>query len=90
VIFSWVEFAIIALKVINAIINWAHDRGMIDEGRRQILAELALKLAVKVETRDKIRERVDAMDEAEVDKELGGLVDPPAAGAAQPVHPRTD
>jgi hypothetical protein len=70
VIFSWIELAIVALKVINAIINWAHDRGMIDEGRRQVIAEYGLKIAAKVETRDKIRERVDAMDEAAVDKEL--------------------
>lgn len=88
-IFSWVEFAIQALKVINAIINWAHDRGLINEGRRQVIAEYAMKIATKVETRDQIRERVNAMDEAEVDKELAGLVNPPAGGA-KPVHPRTD
>lgn len=76
-IFSWIEFAIVALKVINAIINWAHDRGMINEGRRQIIAEYAVKIATKVETRNKIRERVDAMDEAEVDKELLDLGDLP-------------
>ena len=85
-IFSWIEFAILALKVINAIINWAHDRGMIDEGRRQVIAEYAMKIATKVETRDKIRERVDAMDEAEVDKELGDL-EPPGSGGSKPVHP---
>lgn len=85
-IFSWIEFAVVALKVINAIINWAHDRGMIDEGRRQVIAEYAMKIATKVETRDKIRERVDAMDEAEVDKELGDL-EPPGSGGSKPVHP---
>jgi hypothetical protein len=85
VIFSWIEFAVVALKVINAIINWAHDRGMIDEGRRQVIAEYAMKIATKVETRDKIRERVDAMDEAEVDKELGDL-EPPGSGGSKPVH----
>jgi hypothetical protein len=67
---AWLEFAIVALKVINVVINWAHDRGMINEGRRQIIAEYAMKIVAKVETRDKIKERVDAMDEAEVDKEL--------------------
>ena len=77
-IFSWIEFAIAALKVINAIINWAHDRGMINEGRRQVIAEYAMKIATKVETRDKIRERVNAMDEAEVDKELLDLGDIPS------------
>jgi hypothetical protein len=88
-VFGWLELAVWALKLANAIINWAHDNGMIDEGRRQVIAEYAVKIAAKVETRDKIRERVDAMDEAEVDKELSGLVDPPVGGA-KPVHPRTD
>jgi hypothetical protein len=89
VIFSWIEFAVQALKVLNALINWAHDRGMIDEGRRQVIAEYAMKIAAKVETRDKLRERIDAMSEPEVDQELRDLVRPPS-GAPKPVHPRTD
>ena len=78
--FGWVELAILLLKVVNGIINWAHDRGMIDEGRRQVIAENAANIAIKVGARDKLREKIDAMSEAEVDKELSGLVDPPAGG----------
>jgi hypothetical protein len=78
--FDWVQLAILLLKLVNGIINWAHDRGMIDEGRRQVLAENALNIATKVQTRDQIREKIDAMSEAEVDAQLGGLVDPPAGG----------
>lgn len=78
--FDWITLAIALLKLVNSIINWAHDRGMIDEGRRQVLAETAVNIATKVQTRDQIREKIDAMSEADVDAQLGGLVDPPAGG----------
>jgi len=83
--FDWVQLAILLLKFANAIVNWAHDRGMINEGRRQVLAESALNIAVKAKNRDEIREKIDAMSEAEVDAQLGGLVDPPA-GRSKPMH----
>jgi len=82
---SWVELAILLLQLANKLVNWLHDRGMIDEGRRQVIAENALNIATKVRTRDQIREKIDAMSEAEVDQELGGLVDPPAGGS-KPMH----
>jgi hypothetical protein len=83
--FSWIELAILLLQLTNKLVNWLHDRGMIDEGRRQVIAEYGLKIAAKVEARDKIRKRVDAMDEAEVDKELGDL-EPPDGGGSKPMH----
>lgn len=83
--FSWIEFAILLLKVVNGIINWAHDRGMIDEGRRQVIAENAANIAIKVGARDKLREKIDAMSEAEVDQGLRDLL-PPAAGGTKSVH----
>jgi hypothetical protein len=83
---SWVELAIILLKVVNGIINWAHDRGMIDEGRRQVIAERAANILAKTKIRDEIREKVDAMSEAEVDEGLADLVRPPVAGAKK-LHP---
>lgn len=76
--FAYLDLAIALLKLINAVISWAHDRGMIDEGRRQVLAEIAANIATKTKARDKIREEVDGMDEKQVDAELGDLVDPPA------------
>jgi hypothetical protein len=37
---------------------------LIDEGRRQVIAENAAAIATKVAVRDKIKDEVDAMDEA--------------------------
>lgn len=71
--FDWVQLAILLLKVVNGIINWAHDRGMIEEGRQQVIGEYALNIAAKTRTKEQIREKVDAMSEDEVDAELHDL-----------------
>ena len=76
----YLDLAIAVLKLVNNIINYFHDRGLIDEGRRQVIAENAASIAKKVAIRDKIKDEVDAMDEKQVDAELGNLVDPPAGG----------
>jgi len=76
----YLDLAIAVLKLVNNIINYFHDRGLIDEGRRQVIAENAASIAKKVAIRDKIKDEVDAMDEKQVDAELGNLVDPSAGG----------
>ncbi len=71
--FSWVEFAILVLRLVNKLVNWMHDRGMIDEGRRQVIAEVSLEIAKKATSKKHIQEKVDAMSEDEVDADLRGL-----------------
>lgn len=83
-VFDWVKLAILGLQLINKLVNWLHDRGMIDEGRRQVIAELAGNIANKVKVRDEIRKQVDAMSEEEVDKGLADLVGPNGVGGAAP------
>lgn len=85
--FSWIELAILLLTLANKLVNWLHDRGMIDEGRRQILAELAGNIANKVKIRDEIKREVEGMSEAEVDKGLADLVRPSGVGGAAPRMP---
>jgi hypothetical protein len=80
-VFSWVELAILLLQLANKLVNWLHDRGMIDEGRRQVIAENAAAIAVKVGAKEKLREQINAMSEAEVDQELLDLVRPRDGGA---------
>lgn len=76
--FAWADIILAALKLISAIINWAHDNGLIEQGRQQEIAAVAAQIADKVKVRDQIKDEVDAMDESQVDKSLAGLVDPPA------------
>jgi hypothetical protein len=73
----YLDLAIALLKLVNSVINYFHDRGLIDEGRRQVLSEIAASIATKVALRDKIKDEVNAMSEDEVDKGLADLVDPP-------------
>jgi hypothetical protein len=75
----YLDLAIAVLKLVNSIINYFHDRGLIDEGRRQVIAENAAAISKKVAVRDKIKDEVDAMDEKQVDQELRDL-EPPAGG----------
>lgn len=77
---SWLDLAIAFLKLINSVIGYFHDRGLIDEGRAQVIAENAASISKKVAIRDQIKDEVDAMSEAEVDKDLADLIDPPRGG----------
>lgn len=81
--FSWVELAILLLQLVNKLVNWLHDRGMIDEGRRQVIAENASAIAIKVGKKEKLREQINAMSEDQVDQELRDLVRP-GRGDAKP------
>lgn len=74
---AYLDLAIVVLKLVNSIINYFHDRGLIDEGRRQVIAENVASIASKVAVRDKIKDEVNAMSEDQVDKDLSGLVDTP-------------
>ncbi len=71
--FSWIEFAILVLRLINKLVNWMHDRGMIDEGRRQVIAEVSLEIAKKATSKKHIQEKVDAMSDEELDDYLRGF-----------------
>ena len=71
--FSWIELAILLLKLANQIVSWAHDQGKIEEGRQEVISEMSLAIASKVRTRDQILEKVNAMSPEEVDAGLRDL-----------------
>lgn len=71
--FDWIKLALLLLQLANKIVSWVHDQGLIDEGRQQVIGEMALAIAAKVRTRDQILEKVNALSDADVDAELGKL-----------------
>lgn len=71
--FDWIKLAVLLLQLANKIVSWAHDQGLIDEGRQQVISETALAIAAKVRTRDQIMEAVNAMSDKDVDVGLRGL-----------------
>lgn len=70
---SWIQFGIALLKLVNAIMNWASRRELIDEGRRQVILELSTQIAQKVATKKQIMEHVDGLTDSQLDDELRGL-----------------
>lgn len=67
---SWLSFGIALLKVAYSVLDWFNRRALIDEGRRQVILELSLRMAVRVASKKKIQEWVDGLDDDEVDEEL--------------------
>lgn len=70
---TWIQLAILLLKVVNSIISWAHDRRLIDQGYQQAIAEQLAAIAVKTQLKDKIRSEIDALSEKDIDDELRKL-----------------
>ena len=71
--FDWIKLAVLLLQLANKIVSWVHDQGLIDEGRKEAIAESALAIAGKVRSRDQILEKVNAMSDDTVDAGLRGL-----------------
>ena len=84
--FDWVKLALLVMQLVEKIFDYYHDKGLIDQGRREEIAAVAQQIAVKTGVRKVIMEKVDAMSEEQVDAELTKLVRP-ATGSAKPVHP---
>lgn len=71
--FSWLSLALTLLKIVQSIINWAHDQKLIDEGYDKAIAEASQAILVKTQAGKAIMEKVNAMSAAEVDAGLHGL-----------------
>lgn len=71
--FDWIKLAVLFLQLANKIVSWMQDQQMIDEGRRQVIAENSLAIAAKVRSRDQIMAQVAAMSDADVDAGLRDL-----------------
>ena len=70
---SWLSFGIALLKIGNAILGWFIRQQAVDEGRRQVILEVAMAIAAKVATRKQIQEHIDGLNDAQVDDELRDL-----------------
>lgn len=67
---GWLQFGIALLKVVNAIFGYVRRQQDIDTGRKQVIAEILVAIADKVQVRDQVRAKVEAMSDQEVDAEL--------------------
>jgi hypothetical protein len=77
--FSWLSLAIALLKVITNIVSWYKQNQLIEQGYDQAIADETTKILAMTAAGKKILEKVNAMDEKDVDAGLRRL-EPSASG----------
>jgi hypothetical protein len=75
--FSWLQLALTLLKLGNNIILWFQQRQLIAAGYDQAIAEQGQRTLAMTTRGKALLEKINALDEKDVDAELRGL-EPPA------------
>jgi hypothetical protein len=70
---DYIGLALAILKLVNFIMGYVDREQAKQDGRNEVIAEMALGIAKRVATKKVIQEKVDAMSDAEVDAGLRGL-----------------
>jgi hypothetical protein len=70
---SWGAAILLLLQGIMALISWAQRAGHIKEGYDKAIAEVTREIFRKTEHAKRIKEKIDAMSDAEVDAALVAL-----------------
>lgn len=68
-----IGLALAILRFVNLLMGYIDREQAKQDGRNEVIAEMALGIAKSVATKKAIQERVDAMSDAEVDTGLRGL-----------------
>jgi sensor histidine kinase regulating citrate/malate metabolism len=68
-----IGLALAILRFVNLLMGYIDREQAKQDGRNEVIAEMALGIAQRVATKKAIQERVDAMSDAEVDAGLRGL-----------------
>lgn len=71
--FTWIGLALQLLKLVNAIMSWAKENELKQEGYDQALADQAKLLLEKTAAGKRMLEKVNAMPIKDVDAGLIGL-----------------
>lgn len=67
---SWFNILSSVLKIAGIILDYLRDRRLLDEAKKQILADQLLELTKKAEAAREVKERVDKLSDADVAKRL--------------------
>lgn len=70
---SWGLIILQVLKLINALIGWARQENYIQEGYDKAIAEQAREIFRKTEHAKRVKDKIDAMSDDEVDAALVAL-----------------
>lgn len=72
-LFTWPEIALALLKLANIILGDMRDARQFKAGQDAEIAKISAAILKKTAAGKKIMEQIDAMSEADVDRELGDL-----------------
>lgn len=70
---DFIGLALAVLKLVNFIMGFVNREQLMEAGRQEEIAKVALAIAKKTAAGKAIMEKVNAMSEADVDRELGEL-----------------
>ena len=71
--FAWAKVILLFLQLVDKVYDFAVKQGYVKQGRDEVIAEIAMKIAARAASKKAIQEKVDAMSEDEVDADLRGL-----------------
>ncbi len=71
--FTWAEIILLALKVIDAVMGRVNQDKWMRAGADAEIAKISASILAKTSAGKKIMERVNALSDADVDRELRGL-----------------
>lgn len=71
--FAWAKVILLFLQLVDKIYDFAVKQGYVQQGRDEVIAEVALRIAERSARRKYIQEKVDAMSDDEVDAGLRDL-----------------
>lgn len=70
---DWIKLALLVLQLVDKIVDWQHDQGLISEGRRMELQAQLQRMSAKLAVKKQVDDEVDSMSEEQVDAELRDL-----------------
>ena len=71
--FDWVKIALLALDIVDKLVNWARSQNLINQGRDEEIARATAAILAKTEYAKNVRAKIAAMDDKAVDAALRDL-----------------
>lgn len=71
--FTWAEIVLLVLKIADAIMNQVNQQALLQSGADAEIAKVSAAILAKTKAGKAMMEKVNALSEADVDKELHGL-----------------
>lgn len=71
--FDWIKLILLILGIVDKLITYARDQGLINQGRDEEIARQTAAILAKTEYAKNVREKIATMDDAAVNAALRDL-----------------